>query len=70
MKVSELINELQDILHNYGDTDVYVWNDMKMCHTPINYVRFPVAEDFVMGLKDDKQYVEDFNMILESAVLS
>ena len=24
MKITELIKELQDILYNYGDTDVYI----------------------------------------------
>ena len=70
MKITELIKELQDILYNYGDTDVYVWNEQRMCHMPVNHVKFPVAEDFIIGLKDNKEYVDDFNMIFESAVLS
>ncbi len=70
MKITELIKELQDILYNYGDTDVYVWNEQQMHHVPVDHVRFSVPEDFVMRLKDDKDYVEDFNMILESTVLS
>ena len=70
MKVTELIKELQDIVSNYGDTDVYIWNEQRMRHVSVEHVNFPVAEDFVMGLKDDKDYVDDFNMILESAVLS
>ena len=70
MKITELIKELQDILYNYGDTDVYMWNEQRMRHIPINYVKFPVAEDFIVGLKDNKDYIDDFNMIFESAVLS
>lgn len=69
MKVTKLIKELQDIVNKYGDTDVYVWDESSMKHTPVTKVYFPVAEDFVMGLKDDKEYVDDFNMILESAVI-
>ena len=37
---------------------------------PVNHVKFLVAEDFIVGLKDNKDYVDDFNMIFESAVLS
>ena len=70
MKLTELIKELQDILYNYGDTDVYVWNEQRMRHILVNHVKFPVAEDFIVGLKDNKDYVDDFNMIFESAVLS
>lgn len=70
MKITELIKELQDILYNYGDTDVYVWNEQRMRHILVNHVKFPVAEDFIVGLKDNKDYVDDFNMIFESAVLS
>ena len=70
MKITELIKELQDILYNYGDTDVYVWNEQRMRQMPVNHVKFPVAEDFIIGLKDNKEYVDDFNMIFESAVLS
>ena len=69
MKVSELIKELQDILNNHGDTDTYIWNESTMKHMPVHKVHFPVTEDFVIGLKDDKEYVDDFNMILESAVI-
>ena len=70
MKITELIKELQDILYNYGDTDVYVWNEQRMRHMTVNHVKFPVSEDFIVGLKDNKDYVDDFNMIFESAVLS
>ena len=42
----------------------------RMRHIPVNHVKFPVAEDFIIGLKDNKEYVDDFNMIFESAVLS
>ena len=70
MKITELIKEVQDILYNYGDTDVYVWNEQRMRHILVNHVKFPVAEDFIVGLKDNKDYVDDFNMIFESAVLS
>ena len=70
MKITELIKELQDILYNYGDTDVYIWNEQRMRHILVNHVKFPVAEDFIVGLKDNKDYVDDFNMIFESAVLS
>lgn len=70
MKITELIKELQDILYNYGDTDVYMWNEQRMRHILVNHVKFPVAEDFIIGLKDNKEYVDDFNMIFESAVLS
>ena len=70
MKITELIKELQDILYNYGDTNVYMWNEQRMRHMPVNHVKFPVAEDFIIGLKDNKDYVDDFNMIFESAVLS
>ena len=70
MKITQLIKELQDILYNYGDTDVYVWNEQRMRHILVNHVKFPVAEDFIVGLKDNKDYVDDFNMIFESAVLS
>ena len=70
MKITELIKELQDILYNYGDTDVYMWNEQRMRHIPVNRVKFPVAEDFIIGIKDNKEYVDDFNMIFESAVLS
>ena len=70
MKITELIKELQDILYNYGDTDVYVWNEQRMRHILVNHVKFPVAEAFIVGLKDNKDYVDDFNMIFESAVLS
>ena len=70
MKITELIKELQDILYNYGDTNVYMWNEQRMRHISVNHVKFPVAEDFIIGLKDNKEYVDDFNMIFESAVLS
>ena len=70
MKITELIKELQDILYNYGDTDVYMWNEQRMRHILVNHVKFPVSEDFIIGLKDNKEYVDDFNMIFESTVLS
>ena len=54
MKITELIKELQDILYNYGDTDVYMWNEQRIRHIPVNHVKFPVAEDFIIGLKDNK----------------
>ena len=56
MKITELIKELQDIHYKYGDTDVYMWNEQRMRHIPVNHVKFPVAEDFIIGLKDNKDY--------------
>lgn len=70
MKLNELIENLQYLSDKFGDTDVYIWNDSKMCHVPLNSVKYPLADDFVEGLKDDKDYIEDFNMILESVVLN
>jgi len=69
MKLKDFINKLRLIYNKYGDTDVYMWNDSQMRHVPVNDVKFPLADDFVEGLANDKEYVDDFNMILESVII-
>lgn len=69
MIISELIEKLQNIKNVCGDTEVFLWNSTQMQHVPVRQVYFPVAEDLIMGLKNDKDYMDDFNNVLEHAVI-
>ena len=70
MDLIEFIDKFQDIASNNKNAKVYMWNENKMQHVPVRNIKFIQSTDFVDGLKDDKDYVDDFNMILNNIVLS
>lgn len=69
MRISELINKLQEIKNICGDTEVFLWNPTQLKHVPVESVYFPVAEDLPEGCEDDTEFMEDFNNILEHAII-
>lgn len=69
MLVSELINQLQDILHNNGDSEVLMFDTQAMISRPVVYVKFTTEKDFRENLKDDPSYIDNFKRELKKPTI-
>ena len=69
MLISELINQLQDILHNNGDSEVLMFDTQAMISRPVVCIKFTTEEDFREDLKDDPSYIDNFKREFEKPTI-
>lgn len=69
MKLIELIEKLNDIFHNNGDSEVLLFDTQSTISRPVIDVKFTTQEDFREDLAQDEMYVNNFKRELEKPVI-
>lgn len=70
MKAVELYNYLHNIIKEHGNCEIYHWDGTLMKYVKLSYAKLINQNDFNQNFKDDKEYSDNFQEILDNIVLT